>query len=191
MDEEGLLVAQARAGSVEAFTRLVGIHQARVRSFLARYVDDHHIADDLAQEAFFSAYRTLQTYDPGDAPLGVWLIGIARNRALTYLRSTVRRRARESGAVEAALSGWKVHRLESETGSPAREDGRIAALEKCMGKLPEQSAAMVENYYFKGLRAAEIARGLGKREDMVRKALMRIRQALRHCVEHRLALEGR
>src|SRR5262245_31960839 len=138
MDDEAELIGQAKAGSMDAFTRLVGIHQARVRAFLARYVRDNHVADDLAQETFFSAFKSLGNYEPGEAPLGVWLIGIARNWALTYLRGRTRQKNHEVGALEAALAGWKVRRLEEPGGSPSQEDGRTAALEKCLRYLPDQ-----------------------------------------------------
>ena len=191
MEDEAALIAQAKAGSMDAFTRLVGIHQARVRAFLARNVRDQHVADDLAQETFFSAFRSLASYEPGEAPFGVWLVGVARNWALTYLRGKTRQRNREAGAFEAALAGWKVQRLESAAGSPAQEDGRTAALEKCLASLPSHSAGIVQNFYYKGFRTAEIAREMGKREDMIRKSLQRIRQTLRDCVRRRLTLEGR
>ena len=190
MEEEAPLIDQAKAGSVDAFTSLVGIYQARIRAFLARYVRDPHVSDDLAQETFFSAFRSLATYDPGMAPFGVWLLGIARNSALVFLRGKTRQRNVEAAALESALAGWKAQRLESAGGSALREHGRTDALEKCLASLPSQSAEIVQNFYFRGSRIAEIARTTGKREDLIRKSLQRSRQALRDCVRRRLALEG-
>jgi RNA polymerase sigma factor (sigma-70 family) len=92
MDNEARWVEEARGGSAEAFSELVRVHHAPVRAYLARYVRDRETADDLAQETFLSAFRSLPTWR-GDAPLRMWLLGIARNRALTHLRDEERRRS--------------------------------------------------------------------------------------------------
>lgn len=189
MDEETLLIEQARKGGEEAFERLVGLHQGRVRAFLGRYVRNRDMVDDLAQEVFFSAYRTVSSYQ-GDSPFAIWLIGIARHRALTYLRGESRRKARESAGLSAALAGWQAEYLGSTSGDSSREERRLSALTECMKQIPDPSASVMNDYYFAGHSAAGIARTLGKKENVVRMMLLRTRQLLRRCIDQRLAAQG-
>jgi RNA polymerase sigma-70 factor (ECF subfamily) len=115
--------------------------------------------------------------------LSVWLIGIARHWALRYLRDEGRRRAR---SLAAALAAWKEEQIQSD----APIDDEVEALKACMQSLPEESARIITEHYYKGQSAVSIARALGKKESAVRMTLLRIRQALRKCVEGKLAAEG-
>ena len=60
---DAALVAAARAGSDNAFARLVDRHQQAVRSFLRRVSGHEADADDLAQETFLAAWSSLRTLD--------------------------------------------------------------------------------------------------------------------------------
>src|SRR5262245_7201978 len=105
MDEAGW-IAEARKGSREAFTELVRLHQGRIRAYLGRQLRQQETADDVAQEVFLAAYRSLSSYR-GEVPFALWLLGIARNSALMQLRGELRRRAREAGLRE-ALAEWQL-----------------------------------------------------------------------------------
>src|SRR5215471_10165522 len=88
-DVEAILDEVAR-GRTEAFGRIVHEYALPLRSYLASQV--HHLedVDDLAQEVFLAALRSLSTFRRGD-DLGAWLRGIARNKLLVYFRTQARR----------------------------------------------------------------------------------------------------
>ncbi len=180
-------IRDARGGSEEAFTRIVRLFQARVRTYLGRFLpgkgDD--IVDDLAQETFITAYRSLSSYT-GEAPFDFWLLRIARNRALACLRDEERRHAREGAAVESALAGWVAKRMESDAGEASHHERKLDALRNCLKGLPETSARMVADFYFRGRRSIDIAREMGKKEGAVWVTLLRIRRTLRQCIDLRL-----
>lgn len=178
-DPDTRLVSEALEGSEAAFSRILELHQAPVRGYLARFVRNPDAVDDLAQETFIDAYRSLATYR-AHAPLRLWLLGIARNRALGWFREQERRGTKR---MEAALSGWLVRQLREPT---AHEEQRVSALKNCLQNLPDKSASLIRGFYYKGLSAAELARRDGKKEGAVFVTLTRIRQALRQCVESRL-----
>ena len=185
MEELAELVDQARKGSREAFSEIVARFQSRIRGYLAGYVREGDVVDDLAQETFLSAYRGLAGYR-GQATLVVWLVGIARNLALSYLRDQVRKRALEGGLVRSTLYRLFSEKIESGVPDPAEEDREISALEACVGSLPPHSAELIQEHYFEERSAAEIARRTGKKDGTVRVTLVRIRQALRRCMDQRL-----
>jgi RNA polymerase sigma-70 factor len=186
MDQTEKLADEARKGSREAFSQILRLYQGRVRIFIRRFVLDRDTADDLSQETFLAAFRDLKTL-PADAPFELWLLGIARNRALKHLRDVSRRRAHESPSLEAALAGWCARSVESGESGPSHSEKDAAALQACLGKLPEHSAGLVNAYYYERLNAAQIARRLGKTDVAVRVTLLRIRESLGKCMRLRLA----
>ena len=189
MSDETSLIEESRRGSESAFSELVRLHQVQIRSYLARFIRDRDLIFDIAQETFLAAYRSLASYR-GEAPFRLWLIAIARNRALTHLREEERRRTQERVSLSSTLAGWVAERLAANFSDPTRHDHKLAALRTCMDGLAPASADLVTRYYEKGLNAEEIARETGKRESAVWMALSRIRQALRQCVQVRLAGAG-
>lgn len=87
-DEE--LVARARQGDTHAFGELVTRHQAAVVRTAFVVCRSHDEADDVAQEAFVSAWRRLGTFR-GDSQFKTWLLTITWRHALTRRGSPWRR----------------------------------------------------------------------------------------------------
>jgi RNA polymerase sigma-70 factor (ECF subfamily) len=95
VDEEGPLLAAARAGDTEAFNRLVLRFQDAVYTLCFRLTGNAEDAADAAQEAFLSAYRNLGAYRGG--LFRSWLFRIASNCAYDLLRQ---RRRRPAGSLD-------------------------------------------------------------------------------------------
>lgn len=82
-DEDVALCRRAAAGDSAAFSMLVGKYENALRSFLRRMgVQD---ADDVAQDAFLKAWRSVGQYD-GRARFSTWLTSIAWRCRLDQLR---------------------------------------------------------------------------------------------------------
>jgi RNA polymerase sigma-70 factor (ECF subfamily) len=97
--DERAIVEAVLAGDREAFRRLVEREAATVVRACHRILGDQGEAEDAAQEAFVTAYRSLATWR-GDGPFGAWLTRIAVRIAL---RMAGRRRTvawRDPGAAE-------------------------------------------------------------------------------------------
>lgn len=99
MDDDGALIAAARAGSASAFPRLVDRHQEPVRAFLRTLISDHHEAEDLAQETFLTAWTQLPSWR-GDSSLRTWLCAIAWRKASGARRALARGLARDNAYAE-------------------------------------------------------------------------------------------
>ena len=187
MEHEADLIDQARKGSTSAFAELVRLHQGRVRAYIGRFTRNHDAVDDLAQEVFLGAHRSLLAWHE-DSSFGVWLIGIARHQALSFLRDERRRRERESGSMAQALAEWRLSQAESESVEYAA--ARSQALSSCLDRLPTDGASLVDAHYFQGESLAAIAQSLGRTAGAVRMSLLRIRKLLRKCMEELVAAEG-
>lgn len=86
-NEESLveLVARAREGDAAAFTRLYQMYHARICIYLARIVGSAEEGEDLGQETFIKAWRSLPSVKD-DIRFEAWFYRVATNTALDYLR---------------------------------------------------------------------------------------------------------
>lgn len=82
--DEAAVIRAAQNGSVEAFNELVLAYQQAVYTQVCWVVKDPAAAEDLTQEAFIQAYRSLSQYRGGS--FRSWLMRIALNRSLDRLR---------------------------------------------------------------------------------------------------------
>lgn len=187
MTDEAAVIQAAQAGSADAFTTLVTLHQARVRGYLARWVRDPSQVDDLAQEVFIAAFKGLTGY-AGDAPFGAWLAGIARNQALVHLRGERRRHQRQGDLLAEAVEGWRVRSLESDSERLAERLDEVTALRGCLDGLTPAQRDLIDEHYLAGRSCADIARDRDLGQSAVRMSLLRVRQTLRVCLERHTGL---
>ncbi len=82
--EDRALVDAVLAGDRDLFRILVEREQVTVYRTCLRILGRPHDAEDVAQESFVMAYRSLRTYR-GDGPLGGWLLRIATRQAYRRL----------------------------------------------------------------------------------------------------------
>jgi RNA polymerase sigma factor (sigma-70 family) len=83
---EATLVALAIAGDDQAFEQLVRRRQGFVRALLHRLCRDPALSDDLAQQVFLQAWRSLRALRSAGA-FGAWLRRLAVNTWLQHLRA--------------------------------------------------------------------------------------------------------
>ena len=87
---------QAMPVAMQDIEALVAAHYPYIHRLATSILDDHHEADDAAQDTFIAACRTLDTYR-GEANLKTWLTAIALNVCRSRLRKRKMRRH----------SGWR------------------------------------------------------------------------------------
>jgi RNA polymerase sigma-70 factor (ECF subfamily) len=78
-------VTQALGGSQSAFEQILRRYQRPVLGFLYRLTGDFQLAEDLAQETFVKAFRSLAAFDT-TRRLSSWLFRIAHNTGMDALR---------------------------------------------------------------------------------------------------------
>ena len=180
-DESALLFAAVKKGNLGAFEKLVRLHQAGVRAFLAARLARRDEAEDLAQDVFLTAYRKRDEFDPA-LPLGPWLRGIARNLLLNHLRKF---RPQPIGGLD-ALQGLLDKRLaEQLTGE--REPATLAALRECLSELDGPALGLVVSHYLEGETLREIQSRTGRGYSALTMQLHRTRAVLARCIEGKQA----
>jgi RNA polymerase sigma-70 factor (ECF subfamily) len=180
--EDQDLLAALRSGSQEGFERLVHMMHTSVRAYLTSFVGDVVVADDLAQDTFLAAYRDRLSFE-GRSTISTWLLGIARNRALGYLRTKSRQEARGAAAWDLAQAEKMLSALTDDASAGASHERGLAALHDCLNKLAPHSGRLVTEHYFRQRPLVELAREDGRKESTVRVELLRVRSWLRRCVE--------
>jgi RNA polymerase sigma-70 factor (ECF subfamily) len=183
MDErpDEMLVAEAQKGGAEAFAELVRRHQAKIFRLCYGMTRNHSDADDLAQEVFLTAYKSLAGFS-GKAGFYTWLYRIAVNRSLNFLK----RRGREKGRTEfsenlAAVDG--VRGGQDPPGLPSADAELEARLREAVETLPPRFKASFLLVVDQGLSHAEAARILGCSESTVSWRMHKARKALRARLE--------
>ena len=89
-EEELRLIRLVLAGETEAFEALVLAHEKNVYNLALRMTGDPQDAEDMAQEAFLKAYRSLGDFR-GESRFSVWLYRVVSNVCLDFLRRRSRR----------------------------------------------------------------------------------------------------
>lgn len=145
-NEEERLIALARSGDSRAFALLVGAHQQAVRGFLRRFTGHWADADDIAQEAFVTAWRKLARFE-GKSSFRSWVSGIAFRVARDSRRAHGRAQARDTD--------WLAQQDHDDAEAAPLED-RIA-LARAMTLLPEEQRAAVALCLGEGFSHSEAA----------------------------------
>ncbi len=147
-------------------------------SLILRIVRDQEMAEDLVQETFIRVWSRAQAFDSERGALGPWLLAVARNRAIDYLRSVDGRMARSSYELVEMENPALFANLESQM-MVSDLAGRVR---EAMSKLNSSQRSVIELAYFDGLSQTEIAERLGQPlgtvKTWVRTALKNLREEL-------------
>lgn len=174
-------MAAALAGEQSAFEQIVRRYQRPVVHLIARITGDRDHAEDLAQDTFVKAFRSLAAFDPARR-LSNWLFRIAHNTAIDSMRRPRRRIVSIDNPPDAQDPAAVP--LAPPEPDPVERAALGAALDAALGRLrPEFRAAMVLRYD-EGLRFDEIGHVLGVPEATARSHVHRARKELaRHLTE--------
>ncbi len=149
-DDHAAVLACQR-GEREAFDQLVERYQRDVYRLCYRYVNNHHDANDLAQEAFLRAYRAIGKFR-GDSSFSTWLYRIAVNACLNFRAS----RKAETEELSEALA---------DKGSPVVErmerDEESKRVREAVSRLPDRQRATLILKVYHDLTHEEVAGILG------------------------------
>ena len=96
------LVDLAKAGDIEAFTRLARRYQKRIYRTVLSMVRNHEDADDLAQDAFLQAFKSIDKFKK-ESGFYTWIYRIAVNVTLNHLKKRAKEKNHEEFDPEKAV----------------------------------------------------------------------------------------
>jgi RNA polymerase sigma-70 factor (ECF subfamily) len=167
-DEDKETVRRVLAGDASAFGLIVARWQGPLVTLAYRFTRDRGRAEDLAQEAFLRAYRTLSSWRE-DAAFSTWLFALAMNTYRSELRRIPQRTVSIEDVAEPSASG----------SSDFERSDRVRAVRAAVATLPEKYRDVVTVYYFHRSDVALTAKSLGLAEGTVKARLSRGRELLR------------
>jgi RNA polymerase sigma-70 factor (ECF subfamily) len=155
-------------GSAEAFAELFRRHWPRAHRAAWLVVHDSTAAEDVAQEAFLAAVRSLDRFDRR-RPFGPWLHRIVVNRAIDYARARELRREVAGAAIEGA--------------APEVADAPSEDVLAALAALPPEQRAVIVLRHLLGFTPGEIASALDLPRGTVNSRLRRGLDGLQEAVQ--------
>lgn len=180
MSRDARLVERCRAGDQQACEELVRRYQDKVFALIYRITGDADRVEDIAQEVFLRAFRSLNKFRGGSS-LYTWLYRITVNTTLNAIRSLSRRQETSLDAFEG---------LERPSGSEANPVEEAAShrqlarrVKEAIERLDEQYRAIVYLREVEGLSYEEIAEVVDLPVGTVKSRLFRARQNLKEILK--------
>jgi RNA polymerase sigma-70 factor, ECF subfamily len=169
-------LAAVRAGDVAAFAAVIEHTERRLRAHLALRIPDRELVDEVAHQAYITAFEKLNDFRAG-TNFYAWLKSIA----VHHLQNECRRRAHpDSGGTERLQ--WLVAPGRSPEELEEIRD-EVAQLQQCMERLGPQARQILHLRYTECLEPSEIGQQLSREASAVRTMLTRVRQTLLQCME--------
>jgi RNA polymerase sigma-70 factor (ECF subfamily) len=182
------LIQECLQGRTAAFGELVRLYQDRLFNTVYRLLDNADDAQDVVQEAFLSAYQSLDSFK-GDSLFFTWLYRIAINTAISLKRkqrvAISMSSSREEGGVaeplDASPYGRPGHALEK-----AEEERRI---QNALNQLSPEHRAVLVMKDMEGQKYEQMAEVLQVPIGTIRSRLHRARVELREILRRQAERE--
>ena len=178
--DEKDLVLRACEGEGKAFDQLVLAYQRLIYSVCYRFVRNHDEANDLAQDTFLKAYQALHRFEPA-RPFRPWLVAIAANVSVSYLRRRSRWRKLSMKHQEDVAS--RSHGSGPNGAEALETEETLRAVQKGIDALPPEYRAVLLLRVQEHLSYDEIADALELPRGTVMSRLSRARERLRKCLD--------
>jgi len=142
------LVDRVAKGDRAAVRLLFMRHHARIYRFVARQTGSEMMADDITNEVFLELWRQASSFE-GRSEVSTWLLGIARFKALSWLRKKKEDWIDDDDAAQIPDSA------DTPEVVTMKED-KGAALRRFVDALPEQHRTVIDLAYYHGQSVTEI-----------------------------------
>ncbi len=176
---DAALVERLRTHDPEALEAAYDRYAPIVYSLFLRITRDQSVAEDLVQELFIRVWSHAESFDSTKGALGVWILSIARNMAIDYIRSAHARFTTKLRPIEHA---------ERTRVNPGGQDAesiidQSRAVNAAFANLNLNQKRVLELAYFQGFSQTEIAKQLqeplGTVKSWMRSALITLRSAIK------------
>jgi RNA polymerase sigma-70 factor, ECF subfamily len=171
------LIERLQRREPKALAQLYDSYGRLAYSLILRVVRDAGIAEDLLQETFLRVWNRVQGFDPRKGAIGPWVLAVARNRAIDYLRSAS---GQFRNTLELDVIDHPSLYVDMERG--LLQSDKVRRVRAAMEKLSAAQRQVIELAYFEGLSQSEIAERMGQPLGTVktwaRTALRNLREEL-------------
>ncbi|AIG26254.1 sigma-70 family RNA polymerase sigma factor [Brevibacillus sp. 7WMA2] len=175
------LIREIKEGNIESYAELIRRYERKILTFVAhmlRQAHLEHIAEDICQETFYKAYKSLHSFRDVEATFSTWLYTIARNTVLSELRKSRNADVYLEDSVQVPSISFE--RLpEQQLLQTERED----LVRQAINNLPEKQRSALILREYEQLDYNEIAKILDLTVSSVKSLLFRARQSIKLQLE--------
>jgi RNA polymerase sigma factor (sigma-70 family) len=184
-DEE--IINRILKGDQSVFALLVERYQNYVFTLILRFTDNREDAEELAQDVFVKAYRSLADFR-GDSKFSTWLFTIARTTCLSFLR----KKKLDTLSLDNERTGLQVESRESSFhANQVEQKSRHAMLNQAISMLSADDAQVLNLFYKGDQTLEEIGKIMRMEPNTVKVKLHRARQRLKDKMEKYFSHEVR
>ena len=150
--DELKLIQEFKNGNEQAFNQLVLRYQEKIYWIVRRMIPDHDDADDITQNVFVKAYRSLKTFK-GESSFYTWVYRIAINLSLNEIR---RKKLRKTFSLEE--EEIQVHSSDAQPLEQMEREEQRRLIQEAIELLPEKQKKVFVLRYYEELPYEEIAK---------------------------------
>lgn len=169
-------------GNQAAYADLVKKHQRYVFTLAMRFTKSREDAEEVAQDTFVKAYRSLAAYQRS-AKFSTWLYTIVYHASMTHLR----KKRIDTTSIDDEATFVQLESYQSDAGHYSVEKkSRSFYVNKAIGNLLPDDATIITLFYQGEQSLEEIAKAMGMEANTVKVKLHRARQRLKVQLENLL-----
>lgn len=169
--DEATLVALLKERDQHILAYVYDVYAPSLYGIIYRIVRRESIAEELLQDTLVKVWDKIDTYDPKRGRFFTWMMQMARNLAIDYLRSKENTQFEKTDVMQNSMSTVEI---------PTKNHDK--PLQDLLDRLPPEQREAINLVYFAGYTQAEAAKKLdvplGTIKTMVRSALIKLRKLL-------------
>ena len=174
LDEHRQWLRATAQGDRTAFEQLYRASQRRIFGYLFRMIGSAEHAEELTTDVMLEVWKSASTFK-GESQVSTWMFGIARFKALSFLR----RAKNGTVGVEEAIEVPDARELPDEM---LVKQGRAGRIKQALGRLSQEHREVMELTFFEGLSYPEIAKLLACPVNTVKTRMFYARKQLRELL---------
>lgn len=178
------IIARIINGDTHSFALLVDRHKYLVFLLALRMMKNKEEAEEVAQDTFLKAYRSLNTFK-GDSKLSTWIYRIGYNTCLDRLKRN--KKGNKMVRID-EFTAYQIKSLDTVLESIEREE-RSKVIQDCLDLLPSEDSFLLTLFYFDEKSLVEISDIVGLTTTNVKVRLFRGRKKLATLLRDRLEPE--
>ncbi|MEW9698974.1 RNA polymerase sigma factor [Paenibacillus sp. SI8] len=171
------LIREIKDGNVQFYNELMRRYERKILAFIFHMLKSTQmeaIAEDLCNETFYKAYRSLHSFREIEASFSTWLYTIARNTVLSELRKN------KSVQVSLEQSGHTPHAsYDAMPEQTMLRNEKVSMVRDAINSLPEKQRSALILREYDQLDYQEIANILGQTVSSVKSLLFRARASVK------------
>lgn len=174
------LIREIKDGNVQLYDELMRRYERKILAFIFHMLKSAYLesmAEDLCNETFYKAYRSLHSFREVEATFSTWLYTIARNTVLSELRKN------KTVKVSLEMSNEPVTSLETLPEQMVLRNEKVTMVRDAINNLPEKQRSALILREYDQLDYQEIANILGQTVSSVKSLLFRARASVKLQLE--------